>query len=372
MESKEAFCLPDSISHEILISVVVPLYNTPRPFLEKCIASLRHQEEEKVEFIIVDDGSTEETVQACCNLIEGDERFRLVRLGGNQGVSVARNRGIEESRGAYIVFVDADDFVPDGFYGKLSKFLEKNNDDIIFYRFARSEEVHRASCDMQKHDTPSSICIAESILTYDEEKLGYPNATFAAVWGKAFRREFLDRMDVRFIPGIVKSQDRVFMVRILADNPSTCFFDCIGYCYTFNELSFCHKFNPKMSEFSERTVRAFESVINSKYEGQDKALLQKALFYLRFNFAFDTDMSYFFHASNPQFGHQRREYKRYWAKKRDIVKACDTKEIPRRRNRIVLRLLKMHLPSLAYAAALLHGRRQVAYTSEQQGHSATQ
>lgn len=358
MESQTTNHLADSITREILISVIVPLYNTPFPFLEKCIESLRIQKEEKAEYIIVDDGSNKETVQVCRSLIEGDDRFKLVQLEGNQGVSVARNKGIDESSGAYIIFVDADDSVPEGFLEKLAKFLIESNDDIIFYRFANNEEDCKATCDMKRHDAPSNIRIAESVMTYNEKKLGYPGGTFGAVWTKAFRRRFLDEAEVRFLPGIIKTQDRLFMVQILAHNPTTSLFDCFGYCYNFNDSSFCHKFNPKMAELSERTARAFEHVIESNYEGQDKTVLQKALFYLRFNFTMDTDMSYFFHAGNPQFGHQRREYKRYCSERKDIIEACETRNIPRRRNRIILRLLKMHMPSLAYAIALLHAKRQ--------------
>lgn len=92
-----------------LVSVIVPAYKT-EPFLEKCIASIIAQTYESLEIILVDDGSPDRCGQICDQMAERDHRIRVIHQ-DNQGLSAARNRGIDECRGEYILFVDSDDWI---------------------------------------------------------------------------------------------------------------------------------------------------------------------------------------------------------------------------------------------------------------------
>ena len=92
-----------------VISIIVPIYNAEE-YLERCIESIKKQTYQKWELILVDDGSTDCSLQLCEKIALKDTRIRVIHI-ENLGVSMARNRGIEEAKGEYISFIDADDWV---------------------------------------------------------------------------------------------------------------------------------------------------------------------------------------------------------------------------------------------------------------------
>lgn len=90
-----------------LVSIIIPVYNL-EGYIELCVKSLRRQTYQNLEIIIVDDGSVDATPSIVKKLAGNDDRIKYIRQ-KNQGVSIARNRGIEESCGDYFMFVDGDD-----------------------------------------------------------------------------------------------------------------------------------------------------------------------------------------------------------------------------------------------------------------------
>jgi glycosyltransferase involved in cell wall biosynthesis len=95
-----------------LISVVVPAYNAGR-WIDRTLASIQGQTWREIEVIVVDDGSSDDTVARVERAAAADRRIRLVRQ-ANAGPAVARNRGLRECRGVFVAPVDADDlWAPD-------------------------------------------------------------------------------------------------------------------------------------------------------------------------------------------------------------------------------------------------------------------
>lgn len=92
-----------------LISVIVPIYNA-EDYLEQCLISILEQSYDRLEVILIDDGSTDSSVEICEKFLRIDKNVRYFYQ-RNKGVSVARNRGLKMARGKYVVFVDADDFL---------------------------------------------------------------------------------------------------------------------------------------------------------------------------------------------------------------------------------------------------------------------
>ena len=89
-----------------LISLIVPFYNC-KNYLEDCIKSLINQDYDNIEIILINDGSTDLSIDIAKKYAEKDKRIRVVEQ-ENSGVSVARNKGMELAKGEYIAFVDAD------------------------------------------------------------------------------------------------------------------------------------------------------------------------------------------------------------------------------------------------------------------------
>lgn len=113
-----------------MISIIVPVYNV-RPYLEQCVRSIIAQTYQDWECILVDDGSTDGSGELCDKLVLEDERLKVIHQ-DNQGVSVARNCGIGDSKGEYICFIDSDDWVEaDYLTHLLSVMTEKETDMAV-------------------------------------------------------------------------------------------------------------------------------------------------------------------------------------------------------------------------------------------------
>ena len=110
------------------ISIIVPIYNSEK-FLDKCINSIINQTYNNIEIILVNDGSTDNSLNICKKFSKLDNRICLINK-ENGGVSSARNKGLELVSGDYVGFVDSDDYVSLDMYEKLLRAILKSNADI--------------------------------------------------------------------------------------------------------------------------------------------------------------------------------------------------------------------------------------------------
>ncbi len=105
-----------------LLSIIVPIYNTEQ-FLPHCIESLINQRYKNIQIVLVNDGSTDDSLSVCRRFQEADNRIRVIDQ-PNQGVSKARNAGITAAEGEYIGFLDSDDFVAHEMYEELLRQIQ--------------------------------------------------------------------------------------------------------------------------------------------------------------------------------------------------------------------------------------------------------
>lgn len=113
---------------ELLVSVIVPIYNNEK-YLDKCIISIMEQTYQNLEIILINDGSTDNSINICRKYQEKDSRIIYIEQ-KNSGVSKARNLGLDKARGTYIAFVDSDDFVEKNYIEKMLNAVIENNADI--------------------------------------------------------------------------------------------------------------------------------------------------------------------------------------------------------------------------------------------------
>ncbi len=111
-----------------LVSVIVPVFNASR-YLRKCLESLKNQAYDRCEFILIDDGSTDDSRRICDEYCAVDSRF-ICFSQHNQGVAAARNHGLDVAKGEYIGFVDADDYVEPNMIQTLIHALIESNADV--------------------------------------------------------------------------------------------------------------------------------------------------------------------------------------------------------------------------------------------------
>ena len=189
-----------------LISVVIPIYNVEK-YIEKCIASVCGQTYDNLEIILVDDGSTDRSPQICDRFAGTDPRVRVFHQ-KNGGRSAARNRGLRESRGDYLMFVDGDDWLDTDCLDRTYAAIEKYQAQMVVFRGRNiySDHVEDGSTGVEcffQEDEPLRF--------YVEGREGFQNLT--AVWGKLYVREILN--DVRFVENKYY-EDVMFMTKVYA------------------------------------------------------------------------------------------------------------------------------------------------------------
>lgn len=122
--------LPNAETEPVLLvlSVVIPMYNVAR-YLDECLASVAAQAVSRMEVIIVDDGSTDDSVAIAERYVRADERFVIISQ-ANAGLGAARNRGIARARGEFIAFADSDDIIPADAYQILLDALGRSGSEF--------------------------------------------------------------------------------------------------------------------------------------------------------------------------------------------------------------------------------------------------
>ena len=111
------------------LTVIVPVYNSSK-YLKKCIESILEQTYVNTEIILVNDGSTDNSIDICKEFKQIDNRIIVIDK-ENGGVASARNAGLEVATGSYVAFVDSDDYVEKDMYETMIEALNNNNADIV-------------------------------------------------------------------------------------------------------------------------------------------------------------------------------------------------------------------------------------------------
>ena len=114
------------------VSIIMPIYNVGK-YLDKSIQSVLSQTYNDFELILINDGSTDHSKEICEKYEEIDVRVKLINQ-KNQGSGLSRNRGLVESKGTWVYFMDPDDYIDKNLLKDNVKILESDQSDVIFFR----------------------------------------------------------------------------------------------------------------------------------------------------------------------------------------------------------------------------------------------
>ena len=215
-----------------MISVIVPVYNVEE-YLEECLESIRQQTFTDIEVILVNDGSTDSSKEICERFCQADNRFKLINQ-ENQGQSVARNRGVKESVGQFIMFVDSDDVINTNVLEVLLPYM-KTDVDIVECRMTRKKEeffLNKTSTIVFEGNSKEAIlnCIAFKEVKY-------------CAFKKLYRREIVQK--IPFLEGYIY-EDVFTGINYLKHIRKIVVIDYIGYYYRVHANSTMTKsFNEK-------------------------------------------------------------------------------------------------------------------------------
>lgn len=187
------------------VSVIVPLYNTEK-YVIAAIESILEQTLEEIEIIVIDDGSTDDSLRRVARIAAQDTRIRLFTK-KNEGPSEARNMGLEIAKGQYIYYMDSDDLLERDALKVCYERCEKNDLDFVFFDATAFKEDLSES--LNDYYTRSAILKEETIYTGVEvlSLLMDVNLYRSAVWLCFVRRQYLDNINLRFFPRIIHEDE---------------------------------------------------------------------------------------------------------------------------------------------------------------------
>lgn len=233
-----------------LVSIIIPAYNCEK-YIEQTLKSLINQTLKDIEIIVINDGSSDNTESIIKKYIDIDKRIKLINQ-NNLGVAIARNRGIKESTGKYISFVDHDDCVDEKLYEKLVKGSKKLSVDIVKCGFSAIEDLtNRELYNMRFKLNEDQIYnkdfiwqnIIKSILGISYNKMpswlknkNQASENYNFVWASIYKSELIKGNDIKFSEQIVLGEDTYFNLRAFAKaNSFTIINEKLYFWRQFNE-----------------------------------------------------------------------------------------------------------------------------------------
>lgn len=193
-----------------LLSIIVPIYNA-EAYLEKCVMSLLQQTYGNIEIILVNDGSKDRSGALCDQLSNLDNRVKVIHQ-NNEGVSVARNKGLKYANGSFVGFVDADDYIDFLMYQKMIECIKRSNADVVYCDLKNVDNN-----DFEKEvDTIYSIT-ASSLLSVDTIKAKQLIEIAGSVCRGLFRKNIVENYNIRFSKELKFSEDRLFNLLYLSN-----------------------------------------------------------------------------------------------------------------------------------------------------------
>lgn len=221
---------------KVFLSVIIPVYNTEQ-YLNRCVSSIIDQDISGIEVILVDDGSTDESGRLCDRFSRKYKNITVIHQ-INQGLSVARNTGLEIAKGEYILFVDSDDFVENGSMQLIKSELSNTNKYDV-YQFNTNKFLEQNNSKKQ-YNNVLSISGAIDGQTYLKQTL--PHGLTVTVWSYMYRRSFLLEQSLWFKPGVFH-EDEEFTMRVLLKAKSVATIEEIFYNYCLRPSSITTKKN---------------------------------------------------------------------------------------------------------------------------------
>ena len=218
-----------------LVSIIIPVFNGAA-HLDECLQSIRNQTYTNLEIIVVNDGSTDDSLAIIESHSYEDARIVIANQ-ENAGVSTARNQGLSLAHGSLIGFVDADDWIEDDMYETMIKSIENQEIDLV-------------ACSVNQHHIADNITWTKRIRrnlvdaaqvskkslisTFLSGELDYAN------WNKLFRKKIIKRYQIQFEPKLCIGEDFLFNLEYISCCSKGAFLSSTLYNYRSLSQSLFH------------------------------------------------------------------------------------------------------------------------------------
>lgn len=261
------------------ISVIIPMYNS-QDYIGQCLRSVISQTYRNLEVLVIDDGSTDKSVEICQSYCQKDKRIRLL-LQEHGGVSVARNRGLDTAKGAYLFFLDSDDMIHPLLLEEMARHMGQSGTKLVFCKYMRLEEgrmgevFHKLSAPLAKQDEGK----------WEAAEVGMGNSKFykrhsgelLGIGGKLIEKERIG--ELRFDKSIKRGEDTFFLHELFSEKLWVGYFHHSWYYCRIRPDSLSHSSQIE----GEHYIETYTRIRNIELERNwfDFALIwENTLFYL--------------------------------------------------------------------------------------------
>ncbi|MGX7075326.1 glycosyltransferase family 2 protein [Globicatella sanguinis] len=241
-----------------IISFIVPAYNCDK-YIEKCVTSILKQTINEIEIIIINDGSSDKTKHIIDELAKQDFRVRPIHK-KNEGVSIARNIGIQEANGKYVVFVDADDYISGDYAEYMLNLIRKNNGEFAF----------TTKCYVADGEDQTNNDVIRVISSEEATALLLSPSVIVGCWNKIYSLKFIRQNNLQFSTDLFYGEGLSFIItmsqmakKIVIGNKK------VYYYRRNNEMSATTRFDIEKLRNGERALIKIKNDISKKSETID-------------------------------------------------------------------------------------------------------
>jgi len=232
------------------VSVIVPFYNTER-YIGRCLRSLAYQKGVDAEFILIDDGSTDGSLEICERFAFQDNRFRIIRS-EHCGVSHARNLGLDAAVGKYVAFVDSDDKLLKDALKTLIDMAEATGCDCVKFNAKLVHGSKWMKDSFQKHDELVENFTPEDIFRFKDCR--------PFVWMHFIHRDLIG--DLRFKEALAIGEDQEFIIKYMLKVDRVLFTSRKLYCHHRNSNTWLEQTIYDPDKLCDSNIRLVEEVLS--------------------------------------------------------------------------------------------------------------
>ena len=333
------------------VSIIIPIYNSEK-YLITCLNSIKKQTFNEFEVILINDGSTDKSLNICKEFCDADDRFSLINK-ENTGVSDCRNIGIKFAKADYIMFVDGDDWIEEktveiGYYN-----MKESRADMCQFNFyfANDEKDYilgkHFNTKKQIFEKDDINILKQTILSpeFTEKCLNKKIGRIKACWGKIYSRKLLEENKIEFNKNLKIHEDTVFNLEVLQKSKKILFLDEYLYYYRKNETSITNRYCPNKIQENQLVIEEINKLLK-----EEEPTVQAAKDYLFFELFCNYIIKDVYNYENKKdYKTKKKEIKenlnRY--KYNQVMKTINTKYL-NTKHKLVYNLIRLNLYKMLY------------------------
>lgn len=245
-----------------MVSIIVPVYNASE-FITKCIESVINQAYKDFELIIINDGSTDNSLEICQSFAIQDKRIKIVNK-ENSGVSTSRNIGIKESSGEWIMFLDADDWLENNCLSICVQKINETEAELLCFNHYTNTELSEwkmipitDGLITNKNNGLKSLSLSMMYPHFYFIKNNIQVGSIRAVWGKFFKSDIIKQNNILFDQNIKIAEDAIFCLDYISQINKAVLINNYLLHYRVHNASIMNRYQKDIVAINEEILKAF-------------------------------------------------------------------------------------------------------------------